>query len=80
MKFSVNMMKKQKYAIAGIGSTFNLAGASMERVRVGDASDDIKALRNDWAAVGNDIRWASGALKRSSESKVNRDDSKRPAR
>lgn len=41
--------------MSGAGSVFNLAGASHQVVRTGDASVDSKALRNDRFLVGNAI-------------------------
>ncbi|NTU52768.1 MAG: hypothetical protein HGA97_03515 [Chlorobiaceae bacterium] len=54
----LSKMKVRTPSIVGFGSVFNLAGASHQVVRLGDASDDFKALRNDWALVGNAIHSA----------------------
>lgn len=56
-KFLGKMKVRTPYMV-GAGSVFNLAGATHKVVRIGDVSVDIKALRNDWALVGNAIHSA----------------------
>lgn|GEM_PF-1014591 len=60
-KFLSKMKLRTPYMV-GAGSVFNLAGVSHQVIRLGDASDDIKALRNDWALVGNAIHSAEKSM------------------
>lgn len=55
MKSRNTISLKSAHFIKGAGSVFNLAGASLKKVKIGDMSDDLKALRNDWGLVGQAI-------------------------
>jgi len=77
---AMKMMMKHKYTLFGAGSVFNLAGASTRPVKIGDASDDIRALRSDWGIVGNEIRKATVAVKSSPAPKATRKNASRPSR
>lgn len=77
----LSKMKLRTPYLVGAGSVFNLAGASHQVVRIGDASDDIKALRNDWVLVGNAIHRAEcNVTGRSTHKTSGTHDPKRSAR
>ncbi len=63
--FGPNAHQKSSFYFAGAASLFDLAGNLSGKVKIGDMSDDVKALRGDWVAVGNDIGEAKKSVMRS---------------
>jgi len=60
--------------IKGVGSILNLAGSSYRfywmRKDLTPQEQDILALKKDWEAVGNDLRYAIDKHERSLSNKV----------
>lgn len=66
------MKKQHSNGLSWIAGMFNLAGAYTGPVKLGDLSDDSKALRSDWGVVGNEIRKATADVKSGTSRKAER--------
>jgi hypothetical protein len=56
-------MRKIPFFLRGAGSVLNIAGNYFPSSGIG-AKADIKAIRADWVAIGNDINAAMAKVRR----------------
>ena len=45
-----------RYAFAGAGTVFDLAGSSLRTPKLESVADDAAKIKNDFRAIGNDLR------------------------